>query len=313
MTHPWVANVIAGVEEPRILIVGPELINNNSFEENLTNWNQVGNGMTRVQNSTTPFGNYVMDLEDDNAAAFEMVWQTIQYGSAIQGKSFISSVWAKRGGSANQTFSMNNNVDLEPEEDYTAREHWKKFILEATMPVGSITYFNLEIYPTDYSGGVSETGHILLDNISVREILFDIELPLPYRGDFKQGFIPALQSRYKLNNQVNKKFYKGLIYYYTAYWKKLTATQEQNRNKIILYNQIQGNDLIIFPHKDSDRCYLVTAENDKVEWLWMAGVALGHEGGIELVGNELYEMAPDDIVSSSYYDDFILGGEIVIS
>ena len=83
MTHPWVGNVIAGVENPRVLIVGPELISNKSFEENLTGWSQSGNGMTRVQNTTTPFGNYIMDLEDDNAAAHEHAYQTINYGSVI--------------------------------------------------------------------------------------------------------------------------------------------------------------------------------------------------------------------------------------
>ena len=78
-------------------------------------------------------------------------------------------------------------------------------------------------------------------------------------------------------------------------------------------NQINGNDLIIFPHKDSDRCYLVTCENDRLEWSWMNGVALAHEGGMELMGNELFQMAPDDVLSSSYYEDLIVGEEIVIT
>jgi hypothetical protein len=316
MTHPWASNVIAGVENPRILIVGPELINNQSFEENTTNWSASTGQitLTRSQNTTTPFGDYILDLNKTGTTDHGSGQQTINYGSAIGGKKFIFSLSAKYGGSANQIFSMDFGVDSPgPSNDYTAMEYWKKFILETTMPVSALTQFNIYIYPYDYDQGIAETGRILVDNVSVREILNDIQLPLPYVGDFRHGFIPLLQSGYKLDNAANKKFYKGLVYFYSAFWKKLTATEEQNRNKIIMENQINGRDLVIFPHKDSDRCYLVSCENDKLEWSWMHGVALGHEGGIELIGNELFQMAPDDVVTSSYYDDIIIGEEFVIT
>jgi len=314
------SNVIAGIENPRILIVGPELVSNQSFEENTTGWAESDAGgnlsMTRAQDITTPFGDYSLDLDKTGGSAHANAYTIIDYGSAVSGKKFIWTLFAKYGGSANQMFTMDFGTDTPgpgSSDQYTAMEYWKKFVLETTMPVTAATTFALYVYPYSYDEGFSELGHIVIDNVSCREVLYDIQLPLPWVRQFRHGFIPLLQSGYKLDNAQNKKFYKGLVYYYSAFWNKLTATQEQNRNKIIMENQINGRDLIIFPHKDSDRCYLVSCENDRLEWSWMNGVAIGHEGGIELMGNELFQLAPDDVVTSSYYEDIIIGEEIIVT
>jgi len=306
------ANVIAGIENPRILIVGPELVTNQGFEENLNDWT-AGNGatITRESDTATPFGDYVMGVEDDSILANMYVDHTINFGSAIQGKKFICTLFAKRASDTNQVFKAkfeNGSV-----ESRTAFEYWKKHVYETTMPTpdASTTFF-FQIYP-ESGDPVTSEGKIYVDHVSIREILYDIQLPLPWRNQFKHGFIPLLQSGYKLDNAVNKKFYKGLVYYYSAFWNKLTVAEEQNRNKIIMENQINGNDLIIFPHKDSDRCYLVSCENNRLEWSWMSGVAIGHEGGIELMGNELFQMAPDDVVTSSYYENIIISEDIIIT
>jgi len=313
MTHAWASNVISGVEQPRILIVGPELISNPGFEENTTNWSESGTSViSRVANTTTIFGDYVLQVEDDNAAGYEYAYQTINYGAAVGGKKYILSAYVKSGSSNNQRFSMDFTVNTDDPSTFTARDYWKKFVLEVTMPTSAATTFDVQFYPCEY-GDVSETGIILVDHVSVREVLYDIQLPLPYRGDFKHGFIPLLQAGHKLSNGVNKKFYKGLIYYYSAWWQKLSYTEESNRQRIIMENQINGRDLIIFPHRDADRAYLVSCENSKLETSWMAGVALGHEGGMELIGQELYQMAPTDVVTSSYYDDLIVSDEFVVS
>lgn len=313
----WANRVVGGIDDPRFLLCGPELSPNRSFEDDLTAVGGTVGAYSQLFDVTTPFGDYVLKVEDDNAGVSEYATITIDTGAAIASKLFIISFYARNDEDAGQ---LNCYVDIpaltnDHLKEFTVDENWRMYFLEVAC-TGADTGNNLVVYfyPADYDKDVSGLGAMRIDNFRIRQVVDYFELPLPSRGNFHQTLQKVTQAQNELADGSEKSYYRGIKYSYNAYYEQLSAAQEILRSKLINTNY----DILFFPHKDAEVAWLVRWDKE-YEREWAEGVApLGHAGNIDLVGTELIQIVPDVIIDATTeyqpsQDEFIWEGEEYLS
>ena len=285
MAHQFADRVVGGVEQPRFLLVGPELSPNRSFEEGITG---VGGTTSNTQafDTETPFGDYCLQIFDDDTESNGYAEITINTGAAIAGKRFIITAFVRNYADADLAFWC-DLPDLTGDfvEQYVCDNSWyQEIVQEVVVPAdASGNTLKFRIYPSPYNGAYTWAEKIRIDNFRCREVVQEILLPLPTRGNARERWVDEDQARNQLANGTKKRYRKGVRYFYESSYEKLTAANE------ILRRTVKNTryDILFFPHKDSRACYFVEW-NEDFESEWSHGVAaLGHEGGIVLEGTEL--------------------------
>lgn len=290
-------HVVGGIDVPRYLFVGSELSPNVSFEENTTGVSGTA-VIAREEDETSPFGDYVLTVEDDNAAAQEYAEVTIDTGAAIAGKRFIVTAWARNDddeGDLNLWCVFQGLTGTHEKQFIVDQTWWQRIVHEVVVPAGaagnSLTY---RIYPFAKVQGNAGEGKVRIDQFRCREILDEITMPLPTPGGERQMWRRENQSEANLINGQNREYRLGMRYFYEANYheRPLTAAQEVNRSKIIN----SQNDILLFPHQDSATCYLVKWDRE-YERSWGFGIApFGHAGDVYVQGLELLPELPIEVI-----------------
>jgi len=297
--HRFASNVVGGIENPRFLLVGPELSPNRSFEDDLTGVTDTGSASARETDTTTPFGDYVLTIEDDASGVHEYAQIAIDTGAAISGNLYIALAHGRNDADAGvvSAWCIWQGLTGDLEKHFNLDQDWKQAIVhEVRVPTGSSgNTLNYRIYPFAKIAGNSGEGKIRIDNFRCRKIVDYFELPLPSRGNERHTFRKEYQAQNQLINGDVKSYLKGIRYFYEASYERLTAAQEIIRSKLMNTSY----DILFFPHKDSHLCYFVEWDDD-YERNWSYGVApLGHEGQIVLKGMELLNRIPTEVVDAT--------------
>lgn len=293
MAHQYAELVVGGIENPRALICGPELSPNVGFEEDLTG---VGGATARELDETAPYGDYALTVEDDAAGSQEYAEITIATGAAIAGKRFIVLAWARNDddeGDLNFWTNFNGLTGDHFKEFVTDQIWWPHIVHEVVVPMDAAgNDLAFRIYPFAKITGNAGEGKIRIDQFQCREILQEIELPQPTKGNEQQVWKQEFQSRF--DNIAGRKISIGkkMRYGYDGRHEKFTAAQEVLRSRLIN----TAEEILFFPHKDAPVCYWVEW-NEDFERSWAFGVAVhGHESSISLSGVELMPMLPEVVI-----------------
>ena len=291
MSVHWNANkVIGGIQNPRFLIVGPELSPNVSFEEGLTGVSSPTSAATQLFDATTPFLDYVLKVEDDSATLFERADITVDAGETVANKRFIVFGYARNHNSGQHAFRTMFK-DTSNGKDLVANEEWRRIIVHEHIFDGDTNgnSFTYQIFPAwDLT---TNTGAVRVDEFRVRKVLAEYELPLPERGSQTQVFRIVKQAEHELINKAIKTYKAGFRYYYEASYDRLTPGQELIRAQLAMTD----NEILFFPHKDSWDCYLVKWADD-LERKWAFGTAAhGHAGDVQLISQEILHIIPTEI------------------
>lgn len=292
MVHWNADRVVGGIEQPRFLVVGPELSPNISFEESLTG--VTGSPASRVFDSTSPFLDYVLKVEDDSAAAAEYAEITIPAGETIAGKRYVIFAYARSDSEIQQACYFNfPGLSDTHEKQLVLDSQWRRKIVHEVVVPDDASGSDLvyRIYPAAKAGGVSNTGAIRIDDFHCRKVLAEHTMPLPDRGEQTEIFRLVKQAEHELVNGAVKTYKKGFRYYYEAGYERLAAAYE------IIRSQIATTDyeILFFPHKDSWLCYLVKWADD-LERSWAYGTAAhGHQAEVQLMSQEIMHIIPTEI------------------
>lgn len=320
MAHRFSDHVVGGVECPRYLMVGAELSPNVSFEESTIGVGSTYGANAREFDATTPFGDYVLTVEDDSAVGSEYAYLTIDTGAAIAGKRFIVLFHARDdddddGGQPLwcEFYGLSETKEMQ----WTLDSKWRQYVHEVSIPAdasgNSLVY---RIYPYGKSQGDAGTGKVRIDNFRCRQVMAYFEFPLPSRGNEHGYFQKELQAQNRLVNGTRKRYLAGYRFFYDATYERLTAAQEILRTRLIN----TAYDILLFPHKDSAFCaFMDWAEGEDYERIWAFGVApLGHDARIILDGVELLTLVPEEIIDAlteyAYDDDGMIyeGDEYIL-
>lgn len=296
MAHQYAELVVGGIENPRALICGPELSPNVGFEDDLTGVGGASGATAREFDETAPAGDYVLTVEDDAAGSQEYAEITIATGAAIAGKRFIVLAWVRNDadeGDLNFWTNFNGLSGDHFKEFVCDQTWWPHIVHEVVVPVGAAgNDLTWRIYPFPKVSGNAGEGKIRIDQLQCREVLQDIELPQPTRGNERQNWRQEFQSRFDLVSGRKISLGKKMRYGYEGLHEKFSAAQEVLRSRLIN----TSDEMLFFPHKDAAVCYWVQW-NEDVERSWAFGVAAhGHESAISLLGAEILPMLPEVVI-----------------
>lgn len=294
MALQYAEHVVGGIDRPRFLIVGPELSPNRSFEENTTG---VGGTavLTRETDTSTPFGDYVLTIEDDNAGAQEYALITIPTGAAVAAKRFVALFYARNDAADGSQAIWTDWINMSGTHDQQAAvdQNWQSIVHEVVVhPAAAGNDLSFVIYPFGKSQGNAGVGAIRIDNFRCRQIIEELSLPLPWRGNERQMWSKQWQARNELIDGSSKSYKKGERYAYESFYERLSAADE------LIVRKIRNTpyDILFFPHADSQACYLVEWDED-YESTWAFGVAAwGHESTVQLKGIELIPVMPTEVI-----------------
>lgn len=314
--HWNAGKVIGGIEAPRFMLVGPNISPNISFEENLSGIS--GEPGTRELEPSTPFGDYVLKVDDDSTSSREFVTVQIDTGETIANKRFILFAHVRNSSNQQQAIwtdwvGFSNN-----QKDYIVDENWRRKIVHEIVVPQSATgnILNFRIYPTSRLEGNDETGSIFIDNLHFRRVHHHYIFPLPYRGQQSEVFREVTQAQHELIGGEVKRYRKGYRYLYEGGYGKIDRIFES----YISTMRYSRHEMIFFPHKDAHHCYNVKFSSD-LEREWAFGsAALGHQTKLSLISTELIEDIPDDVFDLTQYtypaDPFFLdafGGKTIVA
>lgn len=315
MVHWNASQVVGGIDKPRFLLVGPELSPNISFEEGLTG---VSGGpppaapYNRIFDSSTPFQDYSLKIEDDHASLEEYVDITINTGATIANKRFIVLAYARNDADSGDQFMWCKFQGLSGthEKQYSIDENWVRIIVHEVVVPSDASGNDLvyRIYPFGKTEGNAGVGAVRIDGFRCRQILAEYELPIPDRKQQTEFFRKIKQAEHELRDGSLKTYKLGYRYYYESGYKKLSAINEYIRSQLANTDY----EMVFFPHKDSANCYLVKWADD-LERKWAYGTAaLGHEADIQLIGQEVVPFTPYNIIDAGtvyeYEEDPMSGG-----
>ncbi len=314
MPESFSGNVVGGVRAPRFLLVGPELSPNVSFEDDLTGVGGSAGASTRVQDSSTHWGDYVLRVEDDDAGSHEYAEITIDAGETVELKKFIVSFYARNDDddagdwTAHGFFQHGGTI---VKRNYQVDRRWRQFIHEQVIPAGVAgNSLAFRLYPISSGQPEDAVGVVRVDNLRVRRVLDEISLPLPDKNRARDGWREDVQSRYMLADGREKTYLRGYRYFYSAGYDWLSAAQELARRKLMTGAQ----EILFFPHRDAPVHFFCRWDDD-FENQWAFGIAAGHAGNVALVGTELMPYLWDEIVDqlSEYEppeDEFVGEGAV---
>jgi hypothetical protein len=305
------AQVVGGIDKPRFLLVGPELSPNISFEDGLTGVSGSAGAYTRNFDSSTPFGDYSLKIEDTSPDS-EYAEITIDTGDTIAEKRFIIFAHCRNELSSGdqQIWCVYQGISGTHEKEYTIDENWRRTIVHEIVVPADAVGNNLvyRIYPFGKAAGSAGTGAVRIDNFHCRQILAEYTMPVPDRKRQVEIFRKIKQAEHEMADRSIKTYTDGYRYYYEAGYNKITATEEYVRALITNTD----NEIVFFPHLDAPHCYLVKHADD-LERRWAFGsAAIGHEADIQLIGQEKLNNATAEIIDATnvyeYEEDSYVGG-----
>lgn len=274
MPHAWWHSVIGGVAVPRfILCDADQFIENSSFDVDTTGWSSG----SRVADPLTPFGDYVLQI----TAASEA---TCDYGSAIGGKTFVVTLFAR------------GTLSSEDIEVYaTAESHTGTL---SGLPNGQYKQYSFVVTfaggqaDTDFHVKFDPTGTLYIDRVECYEVTDDITgMPLP--NEERYDFPRELQATTIRADRRITEYVMGWRFVGRMNYKLLTATQEIWRAKIS-----EADLLILYPHTDCSFCVTCRWGKRTYRRGYFFNRYMGHVGEIALVGVDLIDKKPQVLSGS---------------
>lgn len=307
------SKVVGGYQNPRFLLVGPELSPNVGFEENTDGWGSSLATIAREFDDSSPFGDYVLTAEDDDAGTSEYAECTIPAGEAVADLRFIVTFWARNDAADGDLFFFTQFTQQEGGaivKNYTVDQKWQMFTQEVTVDdvvAGNNVLFHINMGAA--IEGAAAQGKLRIEHFRCRKIIESYELPMPDRGKLRETFKEVLQASNELSNKTQLEYVAGHRYFYQAEYDYMTAAQEVLRRR----SRSRDHEVLFFPHKDAAQNYIVRWDED-LEIGWAFGIAsAGHAGNVALKAVEVIPYLPIEIIDAtneySAPDDlYVMGG-----
>ena len=284
----WDGNVIGGIASPRALVCsGYNLIENYSFEDNLDDWTGTGVDYTGQFDSTAPHGSTVLEFEDSNDASLGAVYNQINIGEAIGGKTFVITFYVKNADNTSSTAMIAFETSL-GNQDYTKTfstisTAWRKITYTITWGA-TLTqqYFYVALFcREDY------TEPNLLTRFDYFELYeVDGDYTLKTSNQFTQNYLKELNYSDESLDGRERESIKGWRYTANLNYQFLEAADAAT-----LVYLSEASFIVFYPH--SDHTFSVT-----VRWNGDFGLNypwdryLGHRIVMPLRGTELVSNKP---------------------
>lgn len=266
MAHPWENLVVSGVDKPRFLLVTDNFCNNPLFSSNLDGWSGSGGAtLTRIED----FSAYRQWMcQADFAADTDYVEFTYDYGSVVQGKTFL---FALNIVSSNE-FTLKFYHSSEFGDELFDSQIYKKAFIVATAPDdgGTATTITIRIYGTSVN----------FDNVYFAEVEYDLEMPQPHDSG---------EILFEKENDGSGELWTGKIKEYNTKWIPnynceyfyLSEQNEQYRQRISEHSNV-----FCVPHIDFMYGFLGKWMKDEYVRDYNFRQYDGHSGGIYIKGQE---------------------------
>lgn len=301
--------VVGGINSHRFYIIkGNQLItsiDNRTFENSIGDWSYSGVGVIeRIADSDTHFGDYVLKITDDNAAANEYAELTIEFSDDMSERMFILYFWTKGLSSTTRgSIQIVSNSTVNPtvvdSKQIALTEYWKPNYISFIIPSGDdCDELYIRFAPQYYGDAVTSTGIMSVDNINIYEV--SNGLTLNAASKFNQGWKRLVDSNYKTIDNMDKEYLDGFKYFAELDWDWLEANEE------LIKSRIMSSKLVFFvPHYDYN-WGLLTKPNGDINRGYLKDKYIGHTGGIKLIGIESLSDDSCQLVETDYSgsDDF---------
>jgi hypothetical protein len=298
-------NVLGGVGYPRFYLLSEDMVSNGSMEDddnsdNLPDgWTAGGAGsINRVADTSTIFGDYVMNLIDASVGANGWAQSSVMdlpSGEDINGHELLVSMWVKLitgtpnpGGLIVYVYNSSNILVGNEEVVAIIGTTWQQLWIPV-RPLVSLTGdtdLYITILPT--RGGVSELANYYVDNVQVFEVNDTVDISVEPQEYQAQGWDKQLQTgRQTLIDGSLKEYVHGWRYRCEIGYDLLTAADEVLRQSIADHDGLIG----FMPHIDTawGQICLWNGALDRTYWL---NRFLGHTSAIPLIGAELMNEKP---------------------
>ena len=294
----WLNNVIGGISTPRIYrLEDNNRITNGSIEDALgSEW--FGDGYTRVLASdnsvVAPLGDYILRVEDDAVGSYEAGKQSVDYGAAVGGKSFLltvkcrasgsdHSITIKLGSSTTANGAINNATSLTVP---LTTDYWRIVHLVVTFG-GGVTDQYVQINLGGSTDVVTTTGIAFFDDVRVYEILETYNFEQPQR--WEQPWTEEKVADFRLLGGKMRSVSEGWRYKLNMVYTYHSATSQQDVIEIT-----ESGLLYVVPHIDNLFGSLMQWNGD-YQNEYFFGRYLGHSTIVSLSAVELEKEKPREI------------------
>ena len=277
--------MILGTDKTRIIVCGPELVVDGSFEESASGWSETSgtaNGSTsHFEDDDTYYGNYSLKIFDNDATVRYGAFYEVDYGQALAGLTFLVT-WAARSDKALTSRVSILCQDKYVSDTFSPTTSQGRFSAALRIPeTAAGTCFYLLFYPCDV---VAETGILYLDNVSCRKALYDFEFDQPQ--EWRQNFRKVTRKRLRMADGRIVESVIGWQYETELSFDYLDDDDETARSRIS-----EGELVVIYPHKDNSFFVPCIWDGD-YERDYFENLLVAFSGSIRLVAAELIKEKP---------------------
>ncbi len=266
MAHPWENLVVSGVDKPRFLLVTDNFCNNPLFTRNLDGWvGSDGATFSRVEDFSA-YREWMCEV--DLVSDADYIEFTYNYGSAVQGKTFLFALNIV----TSSEFTLKFYHSLEFGDELFDSQTYKKAFIVATAPNdgGTATTITIRIYGSSFK----------FDNVYFAEVEYDLEMPQP-NDSGEVLFEKEYDGIGELWTGKTKEYNTKWIPNYSANYFYLSEQNEQYRQRISEHVNV-----FCIPHIDYVYGFLGKWMKNDYERNYLFGEYDGHSGGIFIKGQE---------------------------
>jgi len=287
MSLNW-TTVLGGSGRPRYLICGAELVDNRGFESNIYGWIGVPSAsVSRVEDSETYYGDYSLKLIDTGTQGTYARY-AISYGSSLLGKSFALSFYARSAtGSCNisaRLSAADEDLDLQTKVVSGTQVH---FLGIFNFTTSTQEAFDIKIYATD---GSSYANTIYIDNVSCREVTYDLYDEFPYHPN-------TMQPTWELSEMSSDRLIDGSLKEYDRGWELSLSIQYDYLDATTeYYRRLLSEASFVWVQPHYDYAFWIAMKWDRIwEQRYFGNVYAGHVGPMIFRSIYLLENKPLDV------------------
>jgi len=279
--------VLGGTGRPQFLLCGDELVQNRSFESNIYGWsNSPADVLTRGTDTTTFFGDYVATISDVGAQVSRSRGiYSCTVGSSLSGMTFALSFYAKAtvGHTCTARIRAVDEILTSVDKVLPAGE-WTHYLEQFTFSTSNRGTFSIDIFAV---AGGSYSGSILLDQVSCRQVNYDLYDEFPYCPNIDEP-------DWDINILSSGRLIDGSLKEFSRGWEpKIRYTYDYFDQTQEYYRQIMSESDFIWlkPHYDYE--YWVAVKwSGQYRQRYFGNVHAGHVGTMEFVAMFLLENKP---------------------
>jgi len=290
MSLNW-ETVLGGSGRPRYLICDDELVSNRSFEANMYGWGSspLSGSVSRELDTATFYGDYSLKIEDVGAQVSRSRARfTISLASVLQSRSFALSFHVRGAVASCLCGAQLKCLDYEPAIQTKAlTTNCKHFFGIFEFGTSEETSMYLDIYAVV---GSCYANTINVDNVSCREILYDLYDEFPYNpNNMQPDWSPEILSSGRLVDGSLREYERGWDPRFMIEYDYLDATAEYYRRLLS-----EAKFIWLQPHYDYS-LYVAVKWDRAWSQRYFGNVYAGHIGRMVFKSLFLLESKPLDV------------------